>query len=471
MKEKKSKNQLRRERLRAKARAKSQENQIQKKEPKKLEPVVIPGVNDSQLKEKPLEVKKLEKLFESELDQYAKDENFKRVINRFHMDDNASELQEEKGDVIYSDEEKPEENVEVTQNGHEPQEMTTLSKRKLRRINRIPLLTLKSEARKPELVEWYDADAPDPRLLVYIKCLKNIVPVPDHWQAKRDYLSAKRGFEKPPFALPQFIRDTGIMDLRDPIAPDLSTLKQKSREKVQPKMNRMDLDYNKLHDAFFKYQQKPRLYGYGSMYYEGKEADKLADSNMRLRPGRLSVRLRKALGIANGADAPWVSRMKRFGPPPSYPGLFIQGLDTRVGGSRLEVDSDLLAPVEKAPWGELQEGEEEEEEEDEEEEDEEDDEVGEEDDDIKYSRDLEDEQAVPVESVNVSEARPKIRGTIGVDTEASNKPLYEVLENVDGRYRVGSGQKREVEPEESEDSLAIKRAKYENEREENTFKF
>jgi splicing factor 3B subunit 2 len=41
------------------------------------------------------------------------------------------------------------------------------------------------------------------------------------------------------------------------------TLKQKTRERVQPKMGKIDIDYQKLHDAFFKYQRKPLLSKFG----------------------------------------------------------------------------------------------------------------------------------------------------------------------------------------------------------------
>ena len=36
-------------------------------------------------------------------------------------------------------------------------------------------------------------------------------------------------------------------------------------------MGKLDIDYQVLHDAFFKYQTKPHLSGMGEMYYEGKE--------------------------------------------------------------------------------------------------------------------------------------------------------------------------------------------------------
>lgn len=40
------------------------------------------------------------------------------------------------------------------------------------------------------------------------------------------------------------------------------------REKVRPKVGRVDIDYQKLHDAFFKWQTKPRMSIHGDLYYE-----------------------------------------------------------------------------------------------------------------------------------------------------------------------------------------------------------
>ncbi len=48
-------------------------------------------------------------------------------------------------------------------------------------------------------------------------------------------------------------------------------LKSKQREKMQPKMGKLDIDYQVLHDAFFKFQTKPQLTVMGDLYYEGKE--------------------------------------------------------------------------------------------------------------------------------------------------------------------------------------------------------
>ena len=40
------------------------------------------------------------------------------------------------------------------------------------------------------------------------------------------------------------------------------------RERVRPKMGKIDIDYQKLHDAFFRYQTKPKMTIHGDLYYE-----------------------------------------------------------------------------------------------------------------------------------------------------------------------------------------------------------
>ena len=49
---------------------------------------------------------------------------------------------------------------------------------------------------------------------------------------------------------------------------DQKTLKAKMRERVRPKMGKIDIDYHKLHDAFFKWQTKPKMTIHGDLYYE-----------------------------------------------------------------------------------------------------------------------------------------------------------------------------------------------------------
>jgi splicing factor 3B subunit 2 len=150
---------------------------------------------------------------------------------------------------------------------------------------------LKSLAPRPEAVEVWDPTAPDPVTLVHLKGNKNSVPVPRHWSQKRKYLQGKRGLEKPPFRLPDFIEATGIGALRDAYheKEDGKKGKQKGRERVRPKMNRLDINYEILRDAFFRYQTKPKMSRWGDLYYEGKEFE--TKENL-YKPGKLSEALK-----------------------------------------------------------------------------------------------------------------------------------------------------------------------------------
>ena len=69
------------------------------------------------------------------------------------------------------------------------------------------------------------------------------------------------------FEITEFIKDTGIMEMRESVKEkeDASKLKTKMRERMQPKMGKLDIDYQKLHDAFFRFQTKPRLTQHGEM--------------------------------------------------------------------------------------------------------------------------------------------------------------------------------------------------------------
>lgn len=228
-----------------------------------------------------------------------------------------------KGEIIYSDEDASSEGSD------EEQKAAQLSKRKQRKANRVSVAELKRLVKRPEVVEWVDVTAQDPRLLICLKSYRNSIPIPQHWSAKRDYLQSKRGIEKPPFQLPSYIADTGIATQRDAIKEKEAeqTLKAKTRERVQPKMGKIDIDYQKLHDAFFKYQTAPKMTGFGEMYYEGKEYETDLRSK---RPGDLSKELIEALSIPPLAPPPWLIAMQRYGPPPSYPNLKIPGLNSPI---------------------------------------------------------------------------------------------------------------------------------------------
>jgi len=317
---------------------------------------------------------------------------FEKVERTDREEDVAKEL--DKPEVFYDgDDEIPDEEQEQEQE-------QKLSKKARKAQAKLSIAELKAIVRKPELVEWTDNSASDPRLLVAIKSYRNVVPVPQHWSLKREYLSSKRGIEKAPFALPKFIQETGIAEMRDAVLEKQAeqSLKQKQRERVQPKMGKMDIDYQKLYEAFFRFQTKPELTRYGEVYYEGKEYE----TNLRhLRPGELSEELLQALNMTAGMPPPWLINQQRFGIPPSYPALKIPGLNAPpppgatwgfhaggygkppvdennnplygdiFGAPQRQENQQLGEPVEKTLWGELQPPEEEEEEEEDSDDDEE----------------------------------------------------------------------------------------------------
>ncbi|GMI15650.1 hypothetical protein TrVE_jg1536 [Triparma verrucosa] len=199
--------------------------------------------------------------------------------------------------------------------------------RKQKKLNRLTVAELKQLVSAPEVVETHDVTASDPAFLVHLKSVPNTVAVPAHWSQKRKYLQGKRGIEKPPFALPKFIEDTGIAEIRGAIADkeDESSAKQAGRSRVAPKMGKIDIDYKVLHDAFFKYQTKPKLTKLGDLYYEGKEFEQ--DVNT-FTPGQYSTELKTACGITSDlTPPPWLQNQQRFGPPPSYPNLKIPGVN------------------------------------------------------------------------------------------------------------------------------------------------
>ncbi|GLB34521.1 putative DUF382-domain-containing protein [Lyophyllum shimeji] len=324
-------------------------------------------------------------------------EAFVDVFARFQLPPDETSQQEKgaptKGEVIYSDD-------DMESEGDSDTEKKPLSKKKQRKLARLTVAELKQLVKKPEVVEWTDVTAADPRLLLHLKSYRNTVPIPIHWSAKRDYLQGKRGIEKPPFQLPAYIADTGIATMRDAVKEKEAnmSLKAKTRERVQPKMGKVDIDYQKLHDAFFKFQTKPPVTGFGEMYYEGKEFE---TSLKEKRPGDLSPELVEALSIPPLAPPPWLISMQRFGPPPSYPTLRIPGLNAPIpegaqwgfhpggwGKPPLDEynrplygdvfgvlpkvgDTGVGEPIDKNLWGELEPEEEEEEEESESEEEEE----------------------------------------------------------------------------------------------------
>lgn len=239
-------------------------------------------------------------------------------------EDDQEQLQGESEEVAESNAEAEPEDAEAVDDAPKK-----LSKRQKRLANRVDIADLKARAKRADLVEIHDTTAKDPELLVDLKAYRNTVPVPRHWSQKRKYLQGKRGIEKIPYQLPEFIRNTGIAELRQAALDraEAQKLKAKQRERLRPKMGQLDVDYTVLRDAFFRYQTKPTLTRHGEIYYEGKEFEpKVRD----FVAGVLSENLRKALGMADNAPPPYLFQMQTHGPPPSYPGLRVPGVNAPI---------------------------------------------------------------------------------------------------------------------------------------------
>lgn len=254
-------------------------------------------------------------------------EEFLEVFEKFRFGE--KEVEEEEKKLDFKDDEKVKEKGDSDEEDEENDGKPKISKKKLKQMSRFSLAHLKQLAARPDVVEVYDCTASDALFLIYLKACRNTVPVPVHWSHKRKYMQGKRGIEKPPFKLPSYIEATKISEIRQAIQEKdaQKSVKQKQREKVRPKMHRMDIDYQVLHDAFFKYATKPKLTKFGDIYYEGKENEL---KMRKFKPGCLTDTLRAAVGMGNNAPPPWLINMQRYGPPPRYPNLKIPGLNSPI---------------------------------------------------------------------------------------------------------------------------------------------
>uniref|UniRef100_A0A7S2TFR7 PSP proline-rich domain-containing protein n=1 Tax=Lotharella oceanica TaxID=641309 RepID=A0A7S2TFR7_9EUKA len=338
-----------------------------------------------------------------------------------------------------------------------------LSAKQRRRLGRLSIAELKQLVPRPDVVGLHDCNSHDPKLLVHLKSYRNTVPVPGHWCQKRKYLQGKRGLERSAFELPQFIADTGIQEVRSTGETDAKGLKASQKERMQPKMGKIDIDYQVLHDAFFRHQTKPNCTDHGDLYYEGKEYEVRFS---KVTPTEYSDELLRALGMETRQDPPpWLFNMQRFGPPPSYPNLKFPGVNAPIppGASygfsekqwgKAPVDAynrplygdvygtqteDVDYPVDeefKDTWGKV-EDEEEEEESEEDEEDDEEEEPEVEDDSMMETSDSDMKSGIEsVSSLSSGMETPETlqlrkkdgTGTETPDTVQPQKQLYTVLE-------------------------------------------
>uniref|UniRef100_A0A0C9S8D1 TSA: Wollemia nobilis Ref_Wollemi_Transcript_11543_2378 transcribed RNA sequence n=1 Tax=Wollemia nobilis TaxID=56998 RepID=A0A0C9S8D1_9CONI len=196
----------------------------QKKKNRAAEENGAQSENDSESEDKEDNGKKDNKLLEQVEVEYVPEkanledeilEEFRHVFEKFRFGDGmgtGNKDDEEKQDATSNlatkkkvDSDSDEEDEQEKQN---KEKGISNKKKKLQR--RMGIAELKQMCSRPDVVEVWDATAADPKLLVYLKSYRNTVPVPRHWCQKRKFLQGKRGIEKQPFQLPDFIAATGI---------------------------------------------------------------------------------------------------------------------------------------------------------------------------------------------------------------------------------------------------------------------
>ena len=207
-------------------------------------------------------------------------------------------------------------------------------KRKRRLAERLSVSELKQVVARPDLVESHDVASPASLLLLGLKACRNTVAVPRHWSNMKKYLQGRRGKDRVSYRLPDFIAQTGINKIRAALAEQEAAAKarRKARQRVNPSMGKMDIDYQVLHDAFFKHQTRPALRRAGELYHEGAEGEMaVAEATRAFRPGRISAALLAALEMPDAsAPPPWLLSMQRYGPPPAYPSLKVPGVNAPI---------------------------------------------------------------------------------------------------------------------------------------------
>ncbi|KAI8872649.1 DUF382-domain-containing protein [Ramicandelaber brevisporus] len=226
----------------------------------------------------------------------------------------------------------------------------SLSRNQVRRATHLTVAEIRMRVSKPALVDGMDANADEPLLHVALKSMRGSVPVPSHWASRSKYLKSKRIQQARTYELPDYIKATGVMQMRElALEKDAEkTLRSRMREHVMPKLGRMNLDYEKLRAAFYKHQRPPEeLLKPGDLYYEGRELDTRLKWRRQFCPGvRLSAELNEALGLTSAANegellgqqglvsVPWLFAMQRIGndarPPPAYPEMLVPGVNAPV---------------------------------------------------------------------------------------------------------------------------------------------
>lgn len=165
-----------------------------------------------------------------------------------------------------------------------------------------------------ELVDEHDGNAEDPFFTVLMKTQHHTVPVPRHWNRLSSFLSNQADREEGVGIVPAEIQALGVDKIR--------ATKDKKANPNQIAFMTCFITGTPLQHKDFHIP----LSHFGETYYEGRWLPKTT-----YEPGKLSQRLRQALGMGPNAPPPWLysmQAMRRL--PPAYPSLRIPGLNAPI---------------------------------------------------------------------------------------------------------------------------------------------
>lgn len=198
-----------------------------------------------------------------------------------------------------------------------------INKKESKKLHRQALYNrLKSISPYPHLVEIEDVKSEDPIFYNKIKNLHSSVPVVKRWKNKFLF---PINFNKKEYTIPISIINTGLDLLRQNIIQikKNQTDKEKFLSKLFPKLGSASINPKKLYEAFSPF--RPFMFPYGEVFDFTWETEK-----KRYCPGMLTDELKKALRMTEFSPPPWIFKMQKIGPPPSYPDLKIPGVNANI---------------------------------------------------------------------------------------------------------------------------------------------
>ncbi|ELA46859.1 hypothetical protein VCUG_01633 [Vavraia culicis subsp. floridensis] len=190
----------------------------------------------------------------------------------------------------------------------------------------------------PATVHIEDVSARNPILLNKYKNIRNAVPVPPHWKAKKTTFYTHEKYEPP------FVND-GALRMRAAFYEhtEKMTEKQRESEKKYPKMtDEFLLPHETMKNMLKSAYVSSRLLRAGILY-DLHEGMKIPRSDNLLE--NISTELRKAYGMKKHSPPPWLHNMQRIGPPP----------DTayKIPGVNCEIPKNSKYGYDEDGWGKL----------------------------------------------------------------------------------------------------------------------